>query len=173
MERMYEQCRSPLALYFRLTTAQVYGGSVSLVFGAYLWSWSNQVSICNAGVTVVSGLSAVFNSNRISGSEAVTLTTGGALQAPNHTFQTSYDVRTCTLESLYSNIGPSLGSCVRRARELLLSPFLISFDSRTGKWWRPGHRCGSVCVQQPRKFFFLSNFLRDHHCPRLSCRSYR
>jgi len=73
----------------RLTmSAQVYGGSMSFVVGAYLWSNNPQYSsYCYAGDTVVSGLSMVLNNNRISGSQAVTSTTGGALLAPNPSFQ--------------------------------------------------------------------------------------
>ena len=67
----------------RLTmAAQVYGGSMSFVVGAYLWSSSDQYyATCSAGDTVVSGLSMVFDNNRISGSQAVTSTIGGALLA--------------------------------------------------------------------------------------------
>ena len=37
--RLYEQCSAASALCVRLTmAAQVYGGSLSLVVGAYLWS---------------------------------------------------------------------------------------------------------------------------------------
>ncbi len=87
-ERLYEQCSAASALCVRLTmVTQVYGGSLSLVFGAYLWSYSpTSVSTCSAGVTVVSGLSTQLNDIRISGSQAATYTIGGALQAPNHTF---------------------------------------------------------------------------------------
>jgi hypothetical protein len=67
--------------------AQVYGGSMSFVVGAYLWSNSFQYdSSCTAGETVVSGFSMVLNNNRISGSQAVTSTIGGALHAPNPNF---------------------------------------------------------------------------------------
>ena len=64
--------------------AQVYGGSLSLVIGAYLWSQSQQYySSCSAGVTVVSGLWTELNNIRISGSQAGTYTIGvGALQPP-------------------------------------------------------------------------------------------
>jgi len=73
----------------RLTMmAQVYGGSMSFVVGAYLWSDSTQFySSCSAGDTVVSGLSMVFNNNRIYGSEAVTSTIRGALLVTNPAFQ--------------------------------------------------------------------------------------
>jgi hypothetical protein len=65
--------------------AQVYGGSMSFVVGAYLWSKAvNPYS--HAGDTVVSGLSMVFNINHISGSQAVTSTIGGALQSPKSYF---------------------------------------------------------------------------------------
>lgn len=60
--------------------AQVYGGSLSLVIGAYLWSQSQQYSSsCSAGGTVVSGLWTELNNIRISGSRAGTYTIGGAL----------------------------------------------------------------------------------------------
>ena len=72
-ERLYEQCSAPSALCVRLTIAvQVYGGSISFVVGAYIWSSSSADSVCTAKDTVVSGLSMVFNNNRISGSQAVT-----------------------------------------------------------------------------------------------------
>ena len=68
--------------------AQVYGGSLSLVFGAYLWSSSMEDSTSYvAGGTLVYGLSIQLNDIRISGSKAATYTIGGALQAPNHTFR--------------------------------------------------------------------------------------
>ena len=92
MERLYEQCSAASALCVRLTiVAQVYGGSLSLVFGAYLWSYSSGTinlspSTCSAGVTAVSALSTELYKIRISGSQAATYTIGGALQAPNHTF---------------------------------------------------------------------------------------
>jgi hypothetical protein len=90
-ERLYEQCSAASALCVRLTmVAQVYGGSLSLVFGAYLWSYSltsaSSASTCSAGVTVVSALSMELNKIRISGSRAATYTIGCALQAPNRTF---------------------------------------------------------------------------------------
>jgi len=88
-ERLYEQCSALLALNARLLTmvAQVYGGSMSFVVGANLWSNGPRFdSSCSAGDTVVSGLSMVFDNNRISGSQAVTMTIGGVLQAPNPTF---------------------------------------------------------------------------------------
>ena len=89
MERLYEQCSAASALCMRLMmAAQVYGGSLSLVFGAYLWSWSPQsYSKCVAGDTVVSGLRTELNNNRISSSQAGSYTIGGALQPPNHTFR--------------------------------------------------------------------------------------
>jgi len=78
MERLYEQCSALLALSLRLImVAQVYGGSMSLVVGAYLTSVSFGASRCVAGGTVVSELSIVLYSNRIFGSRALTLTTGG------------------------------------------------------------------------------------------------
>ena len=87
MERLYEQCSAASALCMRLMmAAQVYGGSLSLVFGAYLWSYSPSYSKCVVGDTVVSGLRTELNNIRISGSQAGTYTIGGALQAPNHTF---------------------------------------------------------------------------------------
>ena len=56
--------------------AQVYGGSLSLVIGAFLWSASEQdVSYCFTGVTVVSGLWTELNNIRISGSQAGTYST--------------------------------------------------------------------------------------------------
>jgi hypothetical protein len=68
--------------------AQVYGGSISFVVGAYLVSLSDQfLASCDAGDTVVFGLSMVFDNNHISGSQAVTSTFGGALQAKNPTFE--------------------------------------------------------------------------------------
>ncbi len=68
--------------------AQVYGGSLSLVIGAYLWSQSQQFSSsCSAGVTVVSGLWTELNNIRISGSRAGTYTIGGAFEPHNHTFR--------------------------------------------------------------------------------------
>ena len=84
-ERLYEQYSAVSALCVRLTmTAQVYGGSLSLVIGAYLWSYTQQeYSSCSAGVTVVSGLWTELNNIRISGSRAGTYTIGvGALQPP-------------------------------------------------------------------------------------------
>ena len=70
--------------------AQVYGGSLSVVVGAYLWSQSPQFvssSTCSAGVTVVTGLLIELNNNRISGSQAGTYTIEGALLSRNHTFR--------------------------------------------------------------------------------------
>ena len=68
--------------------AQVYGGSLSLIIGAYLWSQSRQFSSsCSAGVTVVSGLWTELNNIRISGSRAGTYTVGGAFEPHNHTFR--------------------------------------------------------------------------------------
>ena len=68
--------------------AQVYGGSLSLVIGAYLWSQSQQdSSSCFARVTVVSGLWTELNNIRISGSQAGTYMIGGAFQPHNHTFR--------------------------------------------------------------------------------------
>ena len=69
--------------------AQVYGGSLSLVVGAYLWSNTDNIryySTCSAGDTVVSGLRTELNNNRISGSKAETYR-GGALQALIQTFR--------------------------------------------------------------------------------------
>ena len=88
-ERLYERCSTASVLCVRLTlAAQVYGGSLSLVFGAYLWSSSMEDSSSYfAGGTVVSGLSTQLNDIRISGSKAATYTIRGALQAPNHTFR--------------------------------------------------------------------------------------
>ncbi len=80
-ERLYGQCSTASDLCVRLTmTAQVYGGSLSLVVGAYLWSENQQIlpaSTCSAGVTVVSGLWMELNNIRISGSQAWTYTIGG------------------------------------------------------------------------------------------------
>jgi hypothetical protein len=85
--------------------AQVYGGSISFVVGAYLWSLSAQlVSSCSAGDTLVSGLSIVFNNNRISGSKAVTSTTESALQAPNPTFQMHAHARVNFVNSIRTQI---------------------------------------------------------------------
>ena len=83
-DRLYEQCSLASALCVRLTmAAQVYGGSLSLVIGAYLWSQSPQFSSsCSAGGTVVSGLWTELNNIRISGSQARAYTIGGALQPP-------------------------------------------------------------------------------------------
>ena len=76
-ERLYGQCSAASALCVRLTmAAQVYGGSLSLVVGAYLWSKSQQAySTCNAGATVVFGLWTELNNIRISGSQAGTYST--------------------------------------------------------------------------------------------------
>jgi hypothetical protein len=86
---LYEQCSAASDLRVRLTlAAQVYGGSLSLVIGAYLWSQSQQdVSNCYAGVTVVSGLWTELNNIRISGSQAGTYTIGGVFLPHNHTFR--------------------------------------------------------------------------------------
>ena len=88
-ERLYELCSVASALCVQLTvTAQVYGGSLSLIIGAYLWSSSQQFnSACSAGVTVVSGLWTELNNIRISGSQAGTYTIGGASVHHNHTFR--------------------------------------------------------------------------------------
>ena len=88
-ERLCEQCSAASALCVRLTmTAQVYGGSLSLVIGAYLWSKSQQsYSDCSAGATVVSGLWTELNNIRISGSQAGTYSIGGTFQPHNHTFR--------------------------------------------------------------------------------------
>jgi hypothetical protein len=62
--------------------AQVYGGSLSLVIGAYLWSGGDSVlhdATCSAGDTMVSGLSTELSSIRIFGSQAGTYTINGAL----------------------------------------------------------------------------------------------
>jgi hypothetical protein len=69
--------------------AQVYGGSLSLVIGAYLWSQAGQVfsSSSQVGDTVVSGLWTELNNIHISGSQAGTYTNGGALLSRNHTFR--------------------------------------------------------------------------------------
>jgi len=74
----------------RLTmAAQVYGGSMSFVVGAFLRSFSSLKleSFCSAGDTVASGLSMVFNNIRISGSQAVTSTEKSAFPAPSYPFQ--------------------------------------------------------------------------------------
>jgi hypothetical protein len=47
---------------------------------------------------VVSGLSMVFNNNVISGSQAATLSIGGASQSPNHPY---LNARNCTLGFCY------------------------------------------------------------------------
>ncbi len=90
---LYEQCSAASALCVRLTlAAQVYGGSLSLVVGPYLWSGTSGnddfslMSTCSAGDTVVSGLWTVLNNNRISGSLALTYF-GGTLQALIQTFR--------------------------------------------------------------------------------------
>ncbi len=88
-DRLYEQCSAVSALCVRLTmTAQVYGGSLSLVIGASLWSFSQAYfSNCSAGATVVSGVWTELNNIRISGSQAGTYTIGGGAFLPhNHTF---------------------------------------------------------------------------------------
>ncbi len=59
-----------------MIAVQVYGGSISFVVGAYMWSSSAAMSSCTAGDTVISGLSMVFNDNRISDSQAVTSIAG-------------------------------------------------------------------------------------------------
>ena len=66
-----------------MMAAQVYGGSLSLVIGAYLWSQSEKDSYCIAGGTVVSGLQTELNNIRISGSRAGTYAIGGASQPHN------------------------------------------------------------------------------------------
>lgn len=74
-----------VALCSRLMmAAQVYGGSMSFVVGAYLWSTNSGFVNSRAGGTVVIGLSMVFNNSSISDSLVATLTFGGAFQAPNH-----------------------------------------------------------------------------------------
>ena len=77
-ERLYEQCSAASALCVRLTlAAQVYGGSLSLVVGAYVWSQGQKyLSTCSAGATVVSGLWTELNNIRISGSQAGTYNIG-------------------------------------------------------------------------------------------------
>jgi hypothetical protein len=67
--------------------AQVYGGSLSLVISAYLWSQSEKDSYCIVGGTVVSGLQTELNNNRIAGSQAGTYTIRGAMLPHNHTFR--------------------------------------------------------------------------------------
>ncbi len=91
-ERLYEQCSAASALCVQLTmAAQVYGGSLSLVVGAHLWSYTIntflEYSECSAGDTVVSGLWTELNNIRISGSRALTGINIGTLQAQNHTFR--------------------------------------------------------------------------------------
>ena len=77
------------ALCVRLMIAtQVYGGSLSLVIGAYLSVYSGQDTFSSfVGGTVVSGLRTELNNIRISGSRAGTHTIEGVLQLPNHTFR--------------------------------------------------------------------------------------
>jgi hypothetical protein len=89
LERLYEQYSAASNVCVRLTmTAQVYGGSLSLVVGAYLWSASQlYFSYCFTGVTVVSGLWTELHNIRISGSQAGTYTIGGASVHHNHTFR--------------------------------------------------------------------------------------
>jgi hypothetical protein len=102
--------------------AQVYGGSMAFVVGAYLWSYNVQyLSFVYPGDTVVSGLSMVLSNIRISGSQAVT-STQGLLNAPNPTFQMHAHARV-NVCSLDSNAGSSAGSNVRCAQRLLRSPF--------------------------------------------------
>ena len=107
-------------------TAQVYGGSLSLVIGAHLWSQSQQASsTCYAGATVVSGLWTELNNIRITGSQAGTYTIGeGASVTHNHTFRMSAWARHC-LCSLDSNAGSSSGSNVRLAQRLSRAPFQL------------------------------------------------
>ena len=84
-ERLYELCSVASAFCMQLImTAQVYGGSLSLVIGAYLWSQNQHLSSsCSAGGTVVSGLWTELNNIRISGSQAGTyMIGGGTLQPP-------------------------------------------------------------------------------------------
>jgi hypothetical protein len=71
-------------------TAQVYGGSLSLVIGAYLWSRTVnnfEYATCSAGDTVVSGLWTELNNIRISDSRAFSSINISTLQAQNHTFR--------------------------------------------------------------------------------------
>ncbi len=87
-DRMYEKCSATSTLCVRLMiAAQVYGGSLALVVGAHAWSYSPEyTSICSVGSTIVSGLRTELNNIRISGSQAGTYTTEGALLSRNHTF---------------------------------------------------------------------------------------
>jgi hypothetical protein len=123
MDRLYEQCSAASTFCVQLTkTAQVYGGSLSLVVGAYLWSYSQQQgaypSRCSAGVAVVSGLLMELNNIRISGSQAGTYAIGGALQSRNHTFCLLERLDTWLIVLTHSNAGSSSGSNVRRAQRL-------------------------------------------------------
>ena len=122
-ERLYEQCSAASALCVRLTmTAQVYGGSLSLVVGAYVWSQGQKyLSTCSAGATVVSGLWTELNNIRISGSQAGAFTIGGGASVPhNHTFRMHK-----RLGSLDSNAGSSAGSNVRLAQRLSRALFQL------------------------------------------------
>jgi len=93
-------------VFVRLTlAAQVYGGSMSFVVGAYLLSYSDQYyATSSAGDTMVSGLSMVFDNNRISGSQAVTSTIRGALLALNPTFQMHAHVRVNFVDSIRTQV---------------------------------------------------------------------
>ncbi len=86
---------------------------MSFVVGAYVYSFSYQLSSCTARSSVVSGLSTVFSNCRFSSSQAATLTIEGAFPAPNQLFQ----MRICAgkFSSLYLNAGTSAGSNVRSA----------------------------------------------------------
>jgi len=83
-----------------MMVAQVYGGSISFVVGAYLSSGSGAPSYCQAGGTVVSGLSMVFNNIAISGSKAATLSIVGVSQSPNHSY---LNARNCTFGFIHPN----------------------------------------------------------------------
>ena len=109
-ERLYEQCSAASDFCARLTmAAQVYGGSLSLVVGAYLWSKSPQFySDCSAGATVVSGLWTELNNIRISGSQAGTYSIGGTFQPHNHTFR------------MHERLGTSLIVLTRFERRLVV-----------------------------------------------------
>ncbi len=70
---------STLPMRFTLVI-QVYGGGMSLVIGAYIWTSSSfyGFSTSSAGATIVSGLSALLSNCRIDGSSASTSTSSRA-----------------------------------------------------------------------------------------------
>ena len=78
---------------------------MAFVVGAYLWSYGIEFgSSCSAGDTFVSGLSMVFNNNRISGSQARTSIIEGVRQAPNRTSQTRAPVHVNFVHSIRTQV---------------------------------------------------------------------